>query len=156
MAKLRLIHSFPMVYYTPRSDKWFKNWIENSTQKTPRAVFFYEKFTSVCIAVPLLQKVQCPRVERAVILLTRTFELHAQCKPVYSANISRIVILHTLSNCILNAIACHCWSKSTTVLRRVKYSSQKAAHDFFATVFAPVFKPFVGPRHVIYHWKAMD
>ena len=25
MAKLRLIHSFPMVYYTPRSDKRLKN-----------------------------------------------------------------------------------------------------------------------------------
>ena len=65
MAKLRLIHSFPTVYYMPHSDKRFKNWSENNTEKVAYS-FFDEKFTRLSTAVPLLQKEQCPRVERAV------------------------------------------------------------------------------------------
>ena len=47
MSKLRLIHSFSTVYYTPRSDKQSKNQSENSTKKTLRAVFSDAKFTSL-------------------------------------------------------------------------------------------------------------
>ena len=66
MAKLRLIHSFSMVYYMPRSDKRLKNYSENSTEKSLRAVFSDAKFISLCNAVLWLKKVQCLRVEHAV------------------------------------------------------------------------------------------
>ena len=97
MAKLRLIHSFSMIYYTPRSDKQLKNQSENSTKKHC-VQFFPIRSSLVCIVVLLLQKMQCSRIERAV------------CKCYqnnYSANISRIVIPITLPHCTLNARALH-------------------------------------------------
>ena len=66
MLKLRLIHSFSTVYYTPHFDKRLKIRAKIVPEKITVAVFSDEKFTRVSSAAQLVQRMALTCIQRAV------------------------------------------------------------------------------------------